>query len=515
MPTAVLSDQVQVVEQHAVRCRYEESLATHETPFKLGPLDQLVLPFVPIALVYVYEKPALDFSSKFISVKRLQRALELLLDYYPHLTGRLQKNPSNNTYEVASLGTGAGFFVAQCSARLDEMCSSSGRILMPKLPDAGDALLAPFDLSLEGATRDPIFTVQHTRFACGGVSLGIRLHHIVCDSEGYFQLVRDLAEIYRGLRSSETLLDGASREMLARPPHIRSHLWEPEAMTPEERQAALEFQPSMYYIEQKGDEKTGAPNSTDPPSIQPPVVGHVLRFSGSQLNNLKLQATDPSGQGWVSTFEALSAYIYQLVYRARIQLHRSQGMTQQAATSELSRAFLTPINLRGATRLDLPTRYFANAVSCPYTNVPHDVLTDGPLWQVAKTLHDWLHSFDAQEARQTTRWIAAQPDKSRIKRSFQFGNGNFIVSQWSKFNMHKGVEFDVDQHGDAVPPVLVSPPFTPISLVDGLALFLSTEEQLQPSSVSGTSAIDVNLTLIEPLWSILDEDEEFQKFLSR
>lgn len=508
---AASAGQVRVDGRYTIQCANEESLNAVESPFKLGPMDHLLLPFVSIAVVFVYKQPELNRNSKLISIERLQRALRLLLNYYPHLTGRLQLDPCSQTYEIARLGTGAELFVARCGARLDEMHSSSGRILMPNLPATGNALLAPFDPTVEGACRDPIFTIQHTRFACGGVSLGVRLNHKTCDSEGFFQLFRDLAEIYRGLSSFP---DGAHRRPLARPPHIRSYLWEPDAMTPKDQQAALRFQPSMYHIEQRSDEEPDGPFCFDLPPVNPPVVGRVLRFSSRGLAALKAQAIDPSGYEWVSTFEALSAYLYQRVYRARLQLLMSQGKSSLEAASELSPAFLTPINLRGPTRLNLPARYFPNAVTAPYINVPHDLLADSPLWKVAKALHDWIRSFDLRETKQTIQWIVAQPDKSRIKQSFQLGHYPFIVSQWTGFSMYTGVDFDVDQHGDAIPPALVSPPFTPMSLVDGLALFLSTEEQLQPSSSNNRGAIDVNLPLSEPLWFILDQDEEFRKFQS-
>lgn len=43
--------------------------------------------------------------------------------------------------------------------------------------------------------------------------------------------------------------------------------------------------------------------------------------------------------------------------------------------------------------------------------------------------------------------------------------------------MYLGVGFDADGHGQAIPPVLVSPPFSEVSQVDGLAMILSTEKE--------------------------------------
>jgi hypothetical protein len=107
-----------------------------------------------------------------------------------------------------------------------------------------------------------------------------------------------------------------------------------------------------------------------------------------------------------------------------------------------------------------------------------------------------------EEINGSLRWVAAQPDKRKIRQDFRYGNGSFMVSQWNKFDMYTGAVFEV-------PPVLVSPPFMPVSLVDGLAYFLPTEEQ---GTEGDTGAIDVSLSLSELVWGILEQDKEFRRF---
>ncbi|KAJ6607038.1 transferase family-domain-containing protein [Mycena sp. CBHHK59/15] len=464
--TSTSAGSVSVTSRHTVRCANETSLTALDSPFRLGPLDQLVAPFIPIAVVFIYEQPTSTPDVELIPVERRQRALTLLLDYYPHLTGRLQINPSDGTREITRLGR----------------------------------------------HRDPIFTVQHTRFACGGVALGVRLLHTVCDADGFFQFVRDLAELYRGVRSSEINDDPTSGiPSLAHPPHIRSYMSELSGgnMTPEERLAALDFQPSLFYVEQSADVEDGvAVDSSSSstvtasfPPAPPPVVGRFLRFSSRELNALKAHATDPNGSpssgSWISTFDALSAHLYQRVHRARLQLR-----AKDANQGELSHPdFLTPVNLRSRLGHDrLPPRYFPNALFTPYITLPLDVLANGLLWQVAKALHDVTRTTSTtskEEMNLILRWITAQPDTRKIRPGFRYGNGSFMVSQWNKFDMYVGTVFEVR-------PVLVSTPFLPISLVDGLVYFLPTEEQ---GTEGDTGAIDVNLSLGEPLWGVMDQDE--------
>lgn len=250
------ADLISVISRHTVCCSDEATWTALDSPFRLGPLDQLVTPFIPIQVVFVYDRPKSTPDVELISVERLQRALALLLGHYPHLTGRLNIDSSDGTFEITRLGTGAELFVAQCSERLDAYTSpgltTRGRILMSNLPSAGNALLTPFDMTLEGVCRDPILAVQHTRFACGGVALGVRILHKVTDADGFFQLVRDLAELYRGVLSSE-MHDKATSTApsLAHSPHIQSYMSEVMTgkMTPEDRRVALDFKPSLLYVQ--------------------------------------------------------------------------------------------------------------------------------------------------------------------------------------------------------------------------------------------------------------------------
>lgn len=509
--TNTSADSVSIISQHTVRCANETSWAALDSPFRLGPLDQGVAPFIPIAVVFVYEQPTSNPDVELIPAERLQRSLSLLLDHYPHLTGRLQINSGDGTPELNRLGTGAEFLVARCSKRLDEFTSpgsSPGRIL--SLPGAGNALLAPFDVT--SVYHNPIFTVQHTRFACGSVGLGVRLYHKVCDADGFFQLVQDLAELYRSVRSSEKNEGPISGIFpLAHPPHIRSYMSElnGDKVTPEERLEALECQPAQLYIEASStDIDVGDPaadnfvssSSTVTTLHPPPVVGRFLRFSSRELNTLKAQATDPndspSSDNWISTFDALSAHLCQRVHRARLQLRAKDPKHGKLSSPK----FLTPVNIRSRLGNDCPSRYFPNALWLAYTDLPVDILSNGPLWQIAKVLHNLTRTpptSSKEEINRNIRWMAFQPDKGKIRERFQYGNGTLMISQWNKFDMYAGTVFDV-------PPVLVSPPFTPISLVDGLVYLLPTEER---GTGRDTGAIDVSLALSEPLWAIFDEDQ--------
>lgn len=250
------------------------------------------------------------------------------------------------------------------------------------------------------------------------------------------------------------------------------------------------------------------------------VTGRTLHFTSDQLAKLKECATDPNGLGWVSASEALSAYLCQLVYKSRIRLLATQGIEVPDAAAQLRRGFWASIDSRPPRYLDLPARYFPNASFSVIHSFSHDTLYEGALWQPAKEIHGVIRAVDSQRITDETAWFAAQPDKSKVKVDHTFGSGSFTVSQWSKHDMYAGVVFDEDTAGNPIHPVLVAPPFTAISMVDGLGLILSTPEEQDSTMQSAAigdgrgerpppQPVDVNLILDGRLWSILDEDKEF------
>jgi len=522
-----------------------EQLLRSESPFRLGPVDQVTPHFVPIAVVYAYHhQPPAQLQDhdhdhdhdhdvelhNIIPIEKLRRAMALLLEHYPHLTGRFAVGETNEPW-IDRLGAGVDLLEATCDSRLDSFASSaasSSRVLVTNLPEGGNALLAPFDSSHEASTLQPIMSIQHTRFACGGVTLGIRVHHRVCDAEGFFQLVRDLAELYRGI---SPLLGGGEGEndvatttttttktrapsiLSHGPPHIRSLMWDAgfETMTVEERQEASRHDSRLYKLLPPSPSPTPPPTQTPSPSApvlpppSPDIEGRVVRVSASDLNALKTAAT-PDGQGWISTFEALTAHLYQRIFLARLELVRQTNASNTATSDESSEVYgdlLISVNWRDASRLNLPPRFFPNAAIPICFTLPSETLVSAPLSRIATIVHEQIRSVPREEVLSSLRWIAAQPDKSRIAfRGFRFPGGGFMVSQWSRFGMYLGMSLD------GIDPTLVSPPFTPISSLDGLAYYLSTEEQLNNSSNEQCS-IDVSLSLHKAIWEILDRDQHF------
>ncbi|KAJ5375690.1 Transferase [Penicillium concentricum] len=500
-------DQVRVSTRHTLNCANDATVATLESPFSLGPMDYAVPARLTIEAILVYRKPATLPDDNFLPIERLKVAVSHLLDYYPHLTGRLQQNAVSQAPEIGSLGTGVELWGAECPRRLRNIAASalSARILVIKLPESGNALLPIFHATMGAVSHNPLFAIQHTRFGCGGVALGIRVHHLVCDATGFMQLVRDLADIYKQLRDS-------SPPTLISPPEIISHFRGTNSPSVNQEERAIAFKPPDFYLDIR---TTDMHEALAPPT----VITCPLRFQGRDLISLKNAATDPNTQGQTSftTFEVVSAYLYQRIYQARIRILRDEGITPDVDSLQSLRGFWTTMDMRDSNRLKLPARYFPNAVHCPSTSTSHELLEGGALWQVTQVVHDAIHSVDMDGVKRQFEWIAAQPNKSHVKSKNVVPNGSFLATQWTRGRTYVGVDFEVAANGRRIAPDLVSPAFSESHRVDGYAIIMSTEEQLPRRQINGRSltgpnlpcAVDVNLSLDSSVWDVLNSDPDF------
>ncbi|KPI86184.1 hypothetical protein ABL78_4737 [Leptomonas seymouri] len=481
-----------------VRCAHTDKDFPIE-PFPLGPIEGLIAPAIPIAVSFVYRYSGQMEASLFVSTDLLQQAMSCLLNFYPPLSGRLGLLP-NGDREINRLNSGAHFVEATCDLSLRELHEArtgggeradarfQDVLSMFDLPAGSNALFAPFSPAADRIVNDPLFTIQHTRFACGSVALGVRISHALTDAQGFFQVVRHLMELYGQLRGGE------ANPTLQKPPQWRPYAstFRAEA-TPAVVAEALSYQPVAWRVEEPPTQakatEDGTPAVTVPrPPPSPPsleVVGRELYFSAEQLRELKRRATSPDGKGWASTFEALSAFLWQCVYVARCAVYLRESCTTDDPLRWPIADFLTSINLRDRF-LRAPegdaADYFPVGCFPISTKMSPRVLRDGPLHQLAAVVHALLRAseLDPTEVQRTVRWMAAQPDRARIRSHFT--QGGFMISAWNKLDLYGAAACE------GVQPLLVSTPFTCISLVDTLGYILPYPPAFTDTAASPAAA---------------------------
>ncbi|WVF67793.1 hypothetical protein IAT40_002554 [Kwoniella sp. CBS 6097] len=443
-----------------IKCLSKKILGTGRSTlptYELGPLDRLAVNWFPIITVFLYAHS--------INSTTLQTAIEVLLDYYPHLAGRLHNDTKDGAARITHPGAGVDLYLAESEGGEPiTYYIHEGNSSLDLFPDGGRSLIPSDPSSASGTSADnedqplPLLSFQLTHFPRGGSALGVLLSHVVADAHGFTQLLKDLSFLYNELSQ------GVDNPSLPVPPHITAY--QPSVPT-----LTSSFRSNLY--------------SLDPPSHGPfsiDVVGKVIRFDKTILSSLKVAATPQAAtngdrDAWISTFNALSAHLYQTIHRARVSSDEPLSPPD----------YFTSINLRKHLQHVLtggdPSRYFPNCTINPFLTIPSEKLLNAPLSEVAMALHALSRSFNPGEAERTIDWLAANPG---VHHGFRFGNGCFMVTQWTGFDLY-AIEMGKR-------PLRISLPFTERSLVDGLAYFMPTEEK---------GAIDVYLTLASKAWDAL------------
>lgn len=232
-----------VKKTHFVRCSDPQNFKSLPSPFWLSPMEQLSHHSVAIDTAWIYE--SFPDLSKPVCISRLRAAFTRLLDYFPTLTGQLSVQPQKGSRSLDRFDTGINLLEATCIDPLAAFYDpKEGSLDIFNFPENGEALSGPWEGTAESAQRNPLPTVQHTRFVCGLIALGLRATHTVCDASGSLQLYQDLAKLYRAPKPGFDI-----EVTLAQAPCIESYMLDKiGSLSPEERAVALEYQPPRFSV---------------------------------------------------------------------------------------------------------------------------------------------------------------------------------------------------------------------------------------------------------------------------
>ncbi|KAJ3036772.1 hypothetical protein HDV00_002384 [Rhizophlyctis rosea] len=100
----------------------------------------------------------------------------------------------------------------------------------------------------------------------------------------------------------------------------------------------------------------------------------------------------------------------------------------------------------------------------------HETLLNAPLSEIAGRIQHLTRQeavTSSEEVTKLLRWIAAQEDKSQIKRIYTRGKASFNITQRSKMDMYAGNVLEENIQSD-----LILPPFSKSWLVDGVGQVL-------------------------------------------
>ncbi|CAI0394617.1 unnamed protein product [Linum tenue] len=283
----------------------------------LSNLDLLQLRSHVTRVISAYNKPASSSSSEscFFDTKVVKEALsKTLVPFYP-VAGRLRRRDGNGgRLELDCNDEGVLFQEAESEAVLAEvkelLLMADGLEFSPGEEAELLELFPRVDYS-KGVSSYPLLIVQVTRFKCGGICLGIGIHHALADGESSVSFINTWADMARGLPVEATLFWDRTILRARRP------------VTPEFHHVEYDPDPTMMITD------------NNPP--KPAATVAILKITAEQLNTLKDRAMARSRY---STYEILTSHIWRCAIKAR-------GLVNEQPTK-------LHISLDGRSRLSPP-----------------------------------------------------------------------------------------------------------------------------------------------------------------
>ncbi|XP_059075405.1 shikimate O-hydroxycinnamoyltransferase-like [Cryptomeria japonica] len=134
---------------------------------------------------YIYRRPP---SGDFNVVQLLKDGLSKVLVHFYPLAGRLITDATGRL-AVDCNGEGALFVEAATQMEIDDLADFSPSELKPLVPPAAYHV---------GITTSPLLMIQVTRFKCGGMSMGVGLHHSLVDGMSTLHFVNTCVSNFSG-----------------------------------------------------------------------------------------------------------------------------------------------------------------------------------------------------------------------------------------------------------------------------------------------------------------------------
>ncbi|XP_073106989.1 putrescine hydroxycinnamoyltransferase 1-like [Elaeis guineensis] len=283
--------------------------------------------------VYVYGP---NGDPNFFSVEAMKAALgKALVPFYP-LAGRLGVN-RDGRLEIQCTGEGVLFVVARSEFTLRDF-----KDFTPST-DVRPLLVPPME-----SVEPPCILImfQVTFLKCGGVCLGVNLHHSVADGPGSIHFINTFSDIARGVG-------------LTAPPFLNRTLLRPRSPP------TVLFDHVEYLCQPSNDPlKAAIP-------LNEPVI---LKVSRDQLDSLKNRGT--GNRSGLSTFKALSAHLWRCACKAR-----------DLPSVRVTRLHIS-IDARNRLQPPLPPTYFGNAAFRKAVVATAGEVVSDPLDHLAGKIHD-------------------------------------------------------------------------------------------------------------------------------
>ncbi|VFQ63105.1 unnamed protein product [Cuscuta campestris] len=360
----------------------------HGDTLYLSNLDDMVGVRVFTPTVYFYRPP----SDPKPVTKTLEDALaRVLVPYYP-FSGRLRESGNGKLEVFFEPNQGAVLVEAHSEMSL----GSLGDLTVPN-PD-WKALIYSFPSEEHYKVIDmPLLIAQVTQFRCGGLSLGLRMCHCLCDGIGAMQFLNAWATTAR---------EGS---VILRP----NPCWDREFFRardpPRVEYPHLEFR-------RTDDESSLTRSLWETKPAQ--KCFRVTREYQALVKSL-------AGDSLLTTFDAMAAHIWRSWVRALDVKPRDYGLRLTFAVNARQKLKNPPLR----------EGFYGNAlgVACATSSVIG--LLNGPLAHTARLVREARLAVSEEYLRSTIDYIEVDRPKK-----LEFG-GKLTITQWTRFSLYESADF--------------------------------------------------------------------------
>ncbi|ESQ45858.1 hypothetical protein EUTSA_v10011129mg [Eutrema salsugineum] len=366
------------------------SLSTIDNDPKVENIVQTICVFAP--------KPYREGQAKYDLASLLQHALSHVLVYYYPFAGKLHRKSDDNRLVLnCKDGDGVPFTRATAACTLASL---------NYLDSAGDEAyqLVPCYEPVKGCEGYDPLALQFTKFACGGITIGMAHSHSVSDGVGAAQFFRAMIELASG-KSQPSVIPVWERERL----NFNGKLGEVVDFP----KAGSSITPSSYTSDDD-------------------MVREILNITSDDITKLKKtiaedeQTTNENEKKVVvTTLEILAAQIWRARCRA---LNMSPNETMVLSIAIGIRNFIEP---------PLPEGYYGNAFVNGYVALTAKELSDSSLSSLVRLIKD------LKRAAMDKRYMLGK--LSEMERSVKdmscssdINKGFMVVTDWRQI----GLQYD-------------------------------------------------------------------------
>ncbi|XP_010244666.1 PREDICTED: shikimate O-hydroxycinnamoyltransferase-like [Nelumbo nucifera] len=360
---------------------------TPERTLWISNADQLVRR-AHIPTVYFFTS---DGSTGFFNLHLLKQALsKVLVPFYP-TAGRLNRNDQDGRLEINCNGEGVLFVEAETNSVIDDFGDFTPSPVLRQLIPAVDYS--------KDISSYPLLLLQVTRFRCGGVCLGVGMHHSLVDGTSDIHFINSWSDMARGLQPKiPPFLDRSS--LRARQPPT----------------------PMFHHIEFLPPPSIKTPKSQSGPTD---VAVAKFKITVDQINTLKTNAKENDNTLNYSTYAVLAGHVWRCVSKAR-------GLRDDQDTN----LFIT-VDGRSRLRPPLPPGYFGNGILLTTSNALCGELRSKPLGYAVGRVHDVVTRMNDEYVRSAIDYLELQPDLTPFVRGpHMFRSPNFWMVSWARLPLY-------------------------------------------------------------------------------